>query len=64
MAKLKVPDLPGKPHQPVSFLFPKRTFGQKKIALRSFQLCGISHGLGCNTTKKRMLFIAIRVYEH
>ena len=37
MAKLKVPDLPGEPHQPVSFPFPKRMFGQKKIALRSFQ---------------------------
>ena len=34
MAKLS--DLPGEPHQPVLFSFPKRTFGQK-IALKSFQ---------------------------
>ena len=32
----KLPDLPGEPHQPVLFSFPKRTFGQK-IALKSFQ---------------------------
>ena len=32
----KVPYLPGEPHQPVSFPFPKRLFGWK-IALRSFQ---------------------------
>ena len=34
---LTLPDLPGEPHHPVSFSFPKRTFGQKKIVSRSFQ---------------------------
>ena len=36
-SEAKLSDLPGEPHQLVSSPFPKRKFGQKKIALRSFQ---------------------------
>ena len=43
------------------FPFSKRTFSQKIVI---FNLCCICCGLGCNMTKKRMLFFAIHVYEH
>jgi len=32
-----LPDLPAEPHQPSSFNFPKRCFGQKKPVYCSFQ---------------------------
>ena len=31
------PDIPEKPHQPLSLVFPKREFGKKQIVKRSFQ---------------------------
>ena len=32
-----LPDLPSKPHQPASIIFPKRSFGKTKVVQRSFQ---------------------------
>lgn len=31
-------DVPAEPHQPLTFAFPKRSFGKKNAVLRSFQL--------------------------
>ena len=36
-AGVTVVDLPAKPHQPLNFTFPKRSFGKKKVVQRSFQ---------------------------
>lgn len=33
----QIPDLPGVPHQPALFVYPKRSFGQKKVVSRPFQ---------------------------
>jgi hypothetical protein len=30
-------DVPAKPHQPLNFKFPKRSFGKQKVVERSFQ---------------------------
>ena len=36
-AKLPTPSVAEKPHQPLSFKFPKREFGKKSVVKRSFQ---------------------------
>ena len=41
-----LPNLPGELHQPVSFSFPKRLFGQKKRSVGPFNQFGTSCGLG------------------
>ena len=48
----KLPDQPGEPQQPESFPFPRRTFSQKKIALRFFQ--GRSEFVVCNLVQRSL----------
>ena len=42
-----IPNLPGEPQQPVSFSFPKRSFGQKRGSIGPFKQFGTSRDLGC-----------------
>ena len=51
----KLPDLPEEPHQPA---FPKESVRPEE------GLHGISCGLGCNTTKKRMFFHSIQLSQY
>ena len=37
MANLILPEIPPEPHQPLSYKFPKRAYGQKKVVYCSFQ---------------------------
>ena len=53
----KLPYLPGEPHQPVSFPFQNKNVRPEEDSPKVFPtyVHGISRGLCCSTTKKRML---------
>ena len=43
MSNMTTNNVPDKPHQPASFNFPQRSFGQKKVVHRSFQPSWFNH---------------------